>query len=338
MANLLKQRLMRFKEWPRLHPRRFAVIKLFVLLVVVVLAYLSLEFNSDDLTRLSSHWLIAALVMAILWQWIQAVRWDYCLHCLAPDQPRASLLRLGAILLVGNLVSLSLLPSVIGQTSVKLVKWRSVSNRLKVVTQSVIMTLIAGMASVICLGLFGLYGLVLIETHSQSQLVGLMPYSSLITLLAIAAVVGLVLHQRVIIWLLALLKRMGMDGRLTTVREVVCHIRWPLLLQAIAGQLLFVGMAVCALWAVRDLAVLTSVAITAAAALGRLVPLSILGVSLGEGILSLFLAGLGWSPAEILMGASLPVLLFYLVSLPGLVMELMPQQHVVDFSVDKSVR
>jgi len=56
------------------------------------------------------------------------------------------------IIFIGNLVSISLIPSFIGQDSAKLLKWKEISRSFKLVVQSFLITRISGFLGVIICG------------------------------------------------------------------------------------------------------------------------------------------------------------------------------------------
>ena len=296
----------------------FAIVKLAALGGLVAFALVRLDLGSASLAQASGLLAAAAFALFIAWQFSMAYRWRYCVSLLQPGEPPVPVHRVIAIMWLGNLVSISLLPSLVGQDSAKLAKWRVVSGRFATVAQSIVLLRISGVSGILIVGLLATAGLAALD------LGGIEPVGTGPVVLAAVLLLGITGAFALIFWL----RRMGSkppetgwSARFADWAQAIGRLNWRLLLAGIGAQVLFVAMATVALFAVRDIAVGSAAAIVGAAAVGRLLPIGLLGVTAGEGLAAYLLGEVGWELEQVALGAGLPVLFLYATAIAGLLME-----------------
>ena len=96
---------------------------------------------------------------------------------------------------------------------------------------------------------------------------------------------------------------------------------WKIITAGIISQMLFIISASCALLSIKDIDFLTSIIVTGFSALGRVLPLSIFGITIGEGIQSFLLLELNWNLAEITTGTGILLIFLYITAFIGFIME-----------------
>jgi hypothetical protein len=260
------------------------------------------------------------------WRWRQAY-WVIIRHRQpsgGAEKPPTLKTFLGIIFL-GSLVSLSILPSFLGQDATKLALYRRLGGEFGAVLGSIILTRITGLIGILIVGFFGIVFLTnspvwpgLKIRLSQSSL--LPAYESQ----AIFAVAGLILLLIGLSLAYALRKKIQV-----TYRDMVPLFEFRLFISALASQVLFAVSVAAAIMAVGPIDVFDAFAVSSISLLIRIIPLSIFGVTLGEGVLASLLMALGWNIEASLMSAGLITAFLYLCAGIGFLAELFNQSKAL---------
>lgn len=291
-------------------------LKLAVVLALLVIATVQLPWQGP--LALDVHWplLSVSLVLFLTWQYSICARWRYCLGLVRTGRPLPPQRLIVKIICIGNLVTLAVLPSFVGQDISKMVYWRSLSDSMTEMLHSVVMTRAAGLLGIVLCGVpcLGSLGAVLQPAVSYGEAGGV-PFLWLATAGLCCLVGGL---------LLALSRRLRqlVLGTLSAMR------RLPLLVvgMGVGSQLLYIATTALVVLGVATVPVADLLPAISAAALGRLIPLSIVGLTAGEGILTVMLLELGVSWQEIQCILSLHVAFVFLLAVSGFVLELFPMR------------
>ena len=138
--------------------RRLSRLKPVILLGLLAFALARWDYDTSVLVEVSTVLVGFSLVVFMTWQLSLAQRWRYCVQRVQPGGPSPKALQLLAVLWLGNLVSVSVLPSMIGNDAVKLVMWKSVASTLGKATQSIAMLRHSGNSGIVLVGLLSLLG------------------------------------------------------------------------------------------------------------------------------------------------------------------------------------
>lgn len=311
----------RFKAWRKAHWRFFLATKGGVLLSLLLFAFNRLDLSFDVYMTLDPVFFSLAVFFFVVWQFSLGARWGYCLRLLEGERTRTSFTKLMTIIWLGNLIAISILPSIIGQDAVKLAKWRDLSDSLKRVTQSIIMTHLVGAYGIVFSGLLCLFIL--------SVFVPVIPAFAgrafqLLTIIAlILSTLFALLHRPITSAIDNWVAKGISHGKLQALWETLVRLDWKLILAGGISQALFILSTACAYMSVGNLMPIVAISMTGAAAMGRLIPLTFLGISAGEGLMYYFLSNVNWQIEEIILGASIPVLLIFFSGALGLILEML---------------
>ena len=242
---------------------------------------------------------LGSVAVFVLWQIMNVHRWKMTLDNVSSNTQHARFAMLARITWFSNLAALALQLPVIAQDAVRLSMWRRISNHFMTVVKSLIVLRISGIFGII---LIGLAGLSVIISGSNSFELAFRPQSQIWVWIGVAAVIFALLAGRAFFHrkkdLAALI--------LTCIRSLSLRI----LMSGMGAQVVFVIAYYLALDSFRPLPFYVGCAVIAVAALGRIIPISLLNVTIGEGLLLFLLSQMGWSIAEV--GAAVAV---YLVSI-----------------------
>lgn len=89
----------------------------------------------------------------------------------------------------------------------------------------------------------------------------------------------------------------------------------------IISQIFFVFSSTLVLLSVNDIDPFIAITVVGASALGRILPLSLLGITAGEGIQCFILMNLDWGINEITIATGISVTFFYATTIFGFFME-----------------
>jgi hypothetical protein len=293
-------------------------IKSLFLLSITAAALLKLEINASSILSLAPAYMILSFLCFIIWQISLAYRWQYCIKTVSGQEPAATIGELISVIWLGNLVSISILPSFIGQDSVKLYKWRTVSDNLTHAIQSILISRIAGTIGIFFIGILCIFVLM----RSLPQKLDIIRMDPIYMMAA-----SIFFFMMVILVWLFFRRWKGrhhtglFSGKLSTWRKALIFLDRRLILMGLFSQLLFVASASLVLMSIQSIELRTAAAITGASALGRLLPISFVGITPGEGILAYILLQLQWNSQEITLGAGVLVIFLYITSIIGMITE-----------------
>jgi len=226
------------------------------------------------------------------------------------------------IIFLGNLVSLSILPSFVGQDATKLSLYRWLGTDLKRVTQSIVLSRLSGLSGILIFGIVGLIYLInapvwdAINRDVFGYGLGLEVDDALVFI--IAGLIGLIIS--ILCW--RIIRRQKF---LNSVYEFVRFLRWRVFLSALVAQLMLIASSAVTIMAVGPIEFLEAWSFASVSALAKIIPFSLLGLTLGEGVLVGLLMAVGWGADYSIMAAGLMVAFLYLTASIAFSSELLRQ-------------
>ena len=284
-----------------------------VLGVLFILAFYKLNLTSIIEKKIIISYALFSFITYMLWQLSISYRWWYCINKINTSNEKCGFYSVVNIIFVGNLISISLLPSIIGQDAVKLINWKKISKNFTEVLQSIFVTRIAGLLGVAGFGMAfapGIFWFNIVSIDRRCldvNLINTNPLSYILTALVLLT------------FSMVILKKTGI--KLNPLVNAIRLLDWKIITAGIISQMLFIISASCALLSIKDIDFLTSIIVTGFSALGRVLPLSIFGITIGEGIQSFLLLELNWNLAEITTGTGILLIFLYITAFIGFIME-----------------
>lgn len=308
-SKLINLKITNYKAWWFMKALFFGLLLIF--------AFFELNLGLAFSTHISWANFIVSALFFVCWQVSIAVRWNYALnlrtqmHGIVNPSLLFSLIR---ILWLGNLVSISLIPSFLGQDTLKILKWKEVTEKPADLFYSVVSTRIAGLFGVLVWGILCLYFTVageIIAFHIQ-----------IITkILSIKLFFGLIVFFLIVLCgFIFVLSKLNLIKK---IKHFCLNLDSTLLLMGIGSQCLFICSAVFAMKAVGDITFFSGYAIAATAALARVVPLIILGVTLGEAAQIYLLTLIGWEISQSTAATILIIIFHFGTAIAGFFLETM---------------
>ncbi len=121
-----------------------SIVVIIFLGVLISVAFRKMPIGHQTFSRVPLTYIIVSFLIYLLWQVSIVYRWYYCVNKVSVSRKKRLLITLLKIIFIGNLVSISIVPSFIGQDSVKLLKWKEIAHSFKLVVQSLLVTRISG--------------------------------------------------------------------------------------------------------------------------------------------------------------------------------------------------
>ncbi len=297
--------------------------------VLLSVAFRKMPIDYQTFSRVPLSYIAVSFLIYLLWQVSIVYRWYYCLNKVSVSRKKRLLMTLIKIIFIGNLVSISLIPSFIGQDSVKLLKWKEIDNRFKPVVQSLLITRVSGFLGVLFCGVLCIIVLFHCDTGFVNiNLARFELYNSNTIIFFISAISILLFLLFVSIFFREKLrffcKRTSLNKikeNLELLRTTLKNIDWAIISLGIIAQILFVFSTTLILLSVNDIKPLIAITVIGISALGRMLPLSFLGITAGEGIQCVMLMKLGWGATEITLAIGISVAFFYATAILGFFME-----------------
>lgn len=288
--------------------------------VLISVAFWKMPIDYQTFSRVPLSYIIVSFLIYLLWQVSIVYRWYYCVSKLHVSRKKSLLMTLLRIIFIGNLVSISIIPSFIGQDSVKLLKWKEIAHSFKLVVQSLLITRVSGFIGVVFCGMFCILGLLRYDVaFTYDNSLKFESYYYNITVFLISAI--LILSLFVFIFFRERIRLSKIKEKLELLRITLGYFDWEIIFLGIIAQILFVFSTTLVLLSVKDIAPLIAITVVGFSALGRILPLSFLGVTAGEGIQCIMLMKLGWGVNEITMAIGISVAFFYATAIFGFFME-----------------
>lgn len=292
-----------------------SIIKVILLGVLLAIAFRKLNIGVEIINQLSLTFLIISMALYFLWQFSIAYRWKYCIDKVSTLRRENLLKTLIRIIFVGNLVSISLIPSMIGQDTVKLLKWKEISPNLKLVVQSLLITRVAGLLGVIFCGILSIPGIL------KYGLVTAINSALNFNLYFYTATLFCFLLSLILLLIISLFLKEKIRKNIKLLCETLQYLDWRIIFLGIIAQILFILSSTCALLSVKDIAPNIAVVVSGFSSLGRILPLSFLGFTPGEGIQFFMLLNFGWGVQEITVAIGILIIFLYLTAVIGFFME-----------------
>ena len=222
------------------------------------------------------------------------------------------------IVFFGNLISLSILPSFLGQDAAKLFLYRRIGGNFKDVLVSIILTRIAGVFGLLLVGLIGVS--IVINGPIWDSIIHHFSKNHMISPNQSKTIIGIILF--VLVFIAAILALTGRRKIHTLYRDFAPLFRLKIFVSAVISQVVLVTSISTAILAVGSIEIFTAFAISSISALFRVIPLSLFGVTLGDGVLASLLITIGWNVEHSVMAAGLITIFVYLSATIGFLSEL----------------